>query len=454
MYTCGLTVNYLMHIGHARCYVFWDVVERYLRYLGYEVQHLSNITDISVDDNILKQLDITNETFQQLVTRNTINYILDRRALGISDPFTYTIATQYIAEMIALIQQLLNSGHAYVTEDGVYFRLRSYPQYGQLAGINPDQLQEGASGRIAKDEYDKEKVGDFALWKRAKSSEPHWHSPWGPGRPGWHIECSAMSMKYLRTPIDISGGGEDNLFPHHENSIAQSESITNQQYVRYWMHVRHLLLNGEKMSKSTGNFLTARKAITGYGPAAIRLFTLSAHYRKPLDFNIQEISRIQKKLHQLQTLITLLEVHANQKVPKQPIDTEIQATISEAEIQFQSAMNNDFNMGRVLNQLYRLINSFLKSLQPEPQFSSQMAHKILGFFKRIGIILFGDLYETKVALQPDPQIRQLVQALLTEREYLRKTKQYDRADEIRTALKAAGIEVVDSSTGPRWWPIS
>ena len=281
-----------MHIGHARTYLFWDVVERFLKYLGYDVKHVSNITDISVDDNILKRVRDSGEAFQQLTTRHTKDYFHDRKLLGISDPFTYAIATQHIQEMIELVKDLLNRGYAYEAEDGVYFRISAFPQYGQLSGLDPSKLKAGASGRVDKDEYDKAHVGDFVLWKRAKPGEPFWHSPWGPGRPGWHIECSAMSMKYLGETIDISGGGEDNLFPHHENSIAQSEAVTSKPFVRYWMHVRHLRVGTEKISKSKGNFLTVRDAVKQFDPASLRLFLLTTHYRKPMTFTPDELQQM------------------------------------------------------------------------------------------------------------------------------------------------------------------
>ena len=292
MYTCGLTVNYFMHIGHARTYIFWDVVTRFLEHLGYEVMHVSNVTDISVDDNILKRVRASGEAFQQFVTRHTWEYYLDRHLLGIADPLTYAIATQHIQEMIDMIQVLLDKEYAYEADDGVYFKIRAFPGYGRLAGIDLEKLQAGASGRLDKDEYNKDQVGDFVLWKRAKPNEPFWYSPWGPGRPGWHIECSAMAKKYLGETLDLSGGGEDNIFPHHENSIAQSEAANGQPYVRYWMHVRHLKLDGKKMSKSVGNLITVREAVERYSAAALRLYLLTTHYRKPLTFRDSEVARL------------------------------------------------------------------------------------------------------------------------------------------------------------------
>ncbi|MFW9831912.1 MAG: cysteine--tRNA ligase, partial [Candidatus Thorarchaeota archaeon] len=351
MYTCGLTVNYVMHIGHARTYIFWDVVERFLQHIGYNVKHVSNVTDISVDDNILKRVKTSGEAFQQLVTRYTLDYYQDRHSLGIKDPYTYVIATQHIQEMIEFIEELCNEDFAYETEDGVYFRINTFPRYGRLAGIKTSSLKAGAGGRIDKDQYDKEAVGDFVLWKRAKPDEPFWHSPWGPGRPGWHIECSAMARKYLGATIDISGGGEDNIFPHHENSIAQSEAANDKPYVRYWMHVRHLQWDGEKMSKSLGNILSVREAVTKFGAAPLRLALLRLHYRKPLVFKEEEVQRDHKQLMKLQQLITRLHFLTTARTKSKQDDVVLAQAMQNAKKQFEMALLDDFNTGRAINHL-------------------------------------------------------------------------------------------------------
>ncbi len=451
MYTCGLTVNYLMHIGHARCYVFWDIVHRYLQYLGFKVTHVSNVTDISVDDNILRRLRETGESFQQLVTRHTQDYIEDRRRLGIADPYTYSIATQHIHEMIELVQQLLDQGHAYIADDGVYFRISTYPEYGKLSGIDPGKLRTGASGRITKDEYDKETVGDFALWKRAAPGEPYWHSPWGPGRPGWHIECSAMSRKYLGETIDISGGGEDNIFPHHENSIAQSEAASGKSYVRFWMHVRHLMLNGERMSKSTGNFITAREAASKYGAALVRLSLLSTHYRKRMDFTETLIAAAEGRIKQLQYAIAVLRFFKEKKPPTKPKDDLLSMAIGEAEEQFRAAMNDDFNTALAITQLFHFIESLHHHIDKYHELGSNIVEKTLFVLEGICTILFGDLYEKELAPIPDSHTRQLVEFILTEREQLRQNKDFNKADVLRKMLRESGIEVIDTPDGPIWW---
>jgi cysteinyl-tRNA synthetase len=451
MYTCGLTVNYLMHIGHARTYLVWDAVERFLEYMRYEVIHVSNITDISVDDNILKRVHASGEAIQQLTTRHTKEYYHDRRLLGIREPYTYAVATQHIQEMIALVQRLLENGYAYEAGDGVYFRINKFERYGRLAGLDPSKLQAGASGRVDKDEYDKEHVGDFVLWKRSKPDEPFWHSPWGPGRPGWHIECSAMSMKYLGETIDISGGGEDNLFPHHENSIAQSEAVTGKPYVRYWMHVRHLKVGAEKMSKSTGNFLTVQEALQQYDAATLRLFLLTTHYRKPITFSAKELQRTQYQIERLRQIVHRLHAISNVSEDISKDKAENDSVVGKIRAQFETALLDDFNTGRAINHLFKGISLVQKELEKQTTLSENVATTWLQFFEEVGTILLGDLYPSDILPQLNPTVVSLVELLLRERARLREEQQYRRADAIRSALEQAGFEIVDTATGTRWW---
>jgi len=451
MYTCGLTVNYLMHIGHARTYIVWDVIERFLQYLGYDVIHVSNITDISVDDNILKRVRASGSAFQQLTTRHTQDYYQDRRLLGIREPHTYAIATQHIQEMIELVQHLLDRGYAYEAEDGVYFRINAYQYYGQLAGLNPSTLRAGASGRIDKDEYDKDHVGDFVLWKRAKPGEPFWYSPWGPGRPGWHIECSAMSMKYLGETIDISGGGEDNLFPHHENCIAQSEAATGKTYVRYWIHVRHLKLGTERMSKSSGNFLTVRDAVQQYDAATLRLFLLATHYRKPITFSVDEMQRTHQHIERLRSLLSRLLTKPATQIDVIEDKSKEEEILLEAKIKFEQALLDDFNTGRAINHFFQLVSQVHSYLETQSSLSQETVNRLLLFFEEAGNILFGALYHRDILPRTDPKVTSLIGILLNERNRLRKAKQFALADAIRTALQHEGFEIVDSKSGSSWW---
>ena len=450
MYTCGLTVNYLMHIGHARTYLVWDVVERFLAHLGYEVTHVSNVTDISVDDNILKRVRASGEAFQQLTTRHTKEYYHDRRLLGIREPYTYAIATQHIQEMITLVQQLLERGYAYEAEDGVYFRIDKFERYGRLAGLAPSSLQAGASGRVDKDEYDKEHMGDFVLWKRSKPDEPFWHNPWGPGRPGWHIECSAMSMKYLGETIDISGGGEDNLFPHHENSIAQSEAVTGKPYVRYWMHIRHLKVGDEKMSKSTGNFLTVQEALQQYDAATLRLFLLTTHYRKPITFSAKELQRTHQQVERLRQIVHRLHGISN-ITGNITEDQSKDDRVSKVRTQFETALLDDFNTGRAINHLFRGISLIQRELETQTTLSETQAAAWLQFLEEAGTILLGELYPREILSQLNPTEVSLIELLISERTRLREEQQYQLGDAIRSALDKVGVEIVDTATGTRWW---
>ncbi|MFX1319119.1 MAG: cysteine--tRNA ligase [Promethearchaeota archaeon] len=451
MYTCGLTVNYLMHVGHARTYLVWDVVERFLEYLGYEVRHVSNITDISVDDNILKRVRASGEAFQQLTTRHTRDYYRDRQLLGIRDPYTYAVATQHIQEMIELVQQLIDRGVAYEAEDGVYFRISAFPQYGRLAGIDPSELKAGAGGRVDKDEYDKQHFGDFVLWKRAKPGEPFWQSPWGSGRPGWHIECSAMSMKYLGETIDISGGGEDNLFPHHENSIAQAEAATGKPYVRYWMHVRHLKLGTEKMSKSTGNLVTVRDVVDQFDAPTLRLFLLSTHYRKPITFATDALQRAQVQVIRIRQLLSRLTAITANSTNVAKNQSKEDTLLKKARFQFEQGLLDDFNTGRLVSHLSQVVNQLQRILEAQEGVDPAQAQTWLKFFNDVGTILFGDLYHTEVLPQVDPVVVSLIELLLSARARLREEKRYEEADKIRRELQQAGFEIADTRTGTSWW---
>ena len=312
-------------------------------------------------------------------------------------------------------------------------------------------MKAGAGGRIDQDEYDKESIGDFVLWKRAKLDEPFWHSPWGLGRPGWHIECSAMSKKYLGDTIDISGGGEDNLFPHHENSIAQSEAASGKPYVRYWMHVRHLQFAGEKMSKSVGNILIVRDAVKQYGAATLRLFLLTTHYRKPLTFKEEDLHRTNSQLDSLRYVLTRLHAYKSERNKPSPGDHELLAELEKARSTMEAALLDDFNTGRVINQLFHFVKKVNQKLEADQLISNDTVGILLIFFHEMGTILFGDLYTREVEPKTDSVIDQLVELLLHERDRLRQNQEYQQADTIRTALQRIGFEVADTKTSTQWW---
>lgn len=446
MYVCGVTVYDSCHLGHARSIVAFDVIRRYLEYKGYNVRYIQNFTDI--DDKMIQRAQEQGVAFDKLATKYIREYFEDIDPLGVKRATAYPKATEHIKDMITIIEKLVKKGYAYEANGSVYFRVSKFKNYGKLSRRSIKDIKEAAEKA---EPGEKEKVEDFVLWKRMKPGEPYWKSPWGKGRPGWHIECSAMAMKYLGETLDISGGGEDNIFPHHENTIAQSEAVTGKPFVRYWIHVRHLSLNGERMSKSTGNFITVRDAVSKFGAANVRLLLLSTHYRKPMDFNATDLKRVKKKLERLQQTISLLKSAQQSQKTSYPEDQSLSQELAEMERQFQKALSNDFNTALAISHLHRYISIIQQHLQPTPHVGKQLAIKILATLQQIGTILFGDLYSQQVANTPEADISPLVSFLLKERERLRQNGQFDQADAIRTVLKNMGIEITDTATGPLWW---
>ena len=450
-YFCGLTVNNLMHVGHARCYIFWDVVKRWLEYLGYKTKTVSNITDISIDEKILKKVKEAGIPFQQYTEFYTKAYFEDRAALGIARNDVHPSAMQHIQEMIELIERLLERGYAYKTEDGVYFKISKFKDYGKLSGISKAKLKAGASGRVSADEYEKEEISDFALWKFVKPDEPYWYSPWGKGRPGWHIECSAMAMKYLGESFDIHGGGEDNIFPHHENEIAQSEAATGKQFVKYWMHVKHILINGQKMSKSLGNFITARDAVSKYGPLLVRFFMLNTHYRKQLDFNEADILTTKEKLEKILDAFILLKqsIDEGASVKADQNDVKRLRDAFEAQkVKIEDAMNDDFNIPLAITELLEMIKEINKFVDKYSAVDQKFAYEIYGFFEKFYRVLLGDLLDRY--LKKYEENKGIVKILIEQRSSARARKDFATSDAIRAGLKANGIILEDEKSGTRW----
>ena len=465
IYTCGLTVNDYMHIGHARTYIVWDTIIRYLKYLGYEVRHVSNITDVSIDDKILRRVKELGMTYQQLVEKFTLAYFEDRRALGIEDADAHPLVTQHIQDIIEFIEKLMEKGYAYETEDGVYFSIKKFKDYGKLSGVKISKLRPGASGRVRTDEYDKAEVGDFALWKKAKPGEPYWYSPWGKGRPGWHIECSTLAIKYLGESIDIHAGGEDNIFPHHENEIAQSEALTGKQFAKYWLHTKHVLLNGKKMSKSEKNYITARDAIKKYGASLLRFHLLTVHYRSKLDFRETEIESSRKRLQKLREAATILARVIDSKGGGSNLEREIGGggtrediekilikAVEEARKNFEDAMNDDFNTPLAIKAVLDLATTVTR-YEKEIERSGETAKRLYKFFEETGTILLGDLFKREIVPKIDSRTRKLIELILEEREKARKRGDYETSDRIREKLAEVGVQVGDTPEGPVWYLI-
>ncbi len=437
MYVCGPTVYNYFHIGNARPFIIFDVLRRYFESRGYEVTFVQNFTDI--DDKMIRRANEEGITVSQLAERFIAEYFIDAKALGIRPATVHPRATEHIPQIIALIQKLVDNGLAYAADGDVYYRVRAFDHYGCLCGQNLDDLESGA--RVDVDEH-KEDPLDFALWKAQKPGEPAWDSPWGKGRPGWHIECSAMSMTYLGDTFDIHGGGKDLLFPHHENEIAQSEGATGKPYVHYWMHNGFINIDNEKMSKSKNNFFTVRDIAKEYDLEAVRMFMLSAQYRSPVNFSRELIQQAQSSLERLygaRDQLDFLESNAAQREP----DAEERAVMDAADqalAKFNDAMDDDLNTADALGALFELVREIFRL--PQSSVSRETVAHIRAQMQRMTDVL-GLLAKQTDELTPE------VRAMATEREAARKAKNWKRSDELRDAIKAAGYILEDTSAGQK-----
>jgi len=436
MYVCGPTVYNYFHIGNARVFITFDTFRRYLKYRGYKVIYVQNFTDI--DDKLIKRAKEEGVTVKEIAEKYIEEYFRDADALGIERADYHPRATENIPEIIEIIKTLQNKGYAYEVEGDVYYRARKFEDYGKLSHQNLEELEAGARVQV---EERKEDPLDFTLWKRAKPGEPSWDSPWGKGRPGWHIECSAMALKYLGETIDIHAGGPDLIFPHHENEIAQSEGATGKPFAKYWMHVGYLNVNNEKMSKSLGNFFTAREIAARYDPEVIRFFMLSAHYRSPINFSPELLDQAGKALERLYNTIDNLA-----HLFKNTDDTEERPyflkKLEELRDKFINAMDDDFNTADAISILFdisREINTVLNERSKKNHID-----RALNLLKELGGILGILKKERDVILEKE------IEALVKKREQARKEKDWPTADSIREELKKKGIILEDTPAGVRW----
>ena len=433
MYVCGMTVYDYCHVGHARVLVIFDMVQRWLRASGLDVTYVRNITDI--DDKIIKRALANKETIGEL-TQRFIDYMdEDALALGVEKPDHEPRATDYIPEMLGLIQQLETNGLAYKAADGdVNFSVRKFPGYGKLSGKSLDDLRAGE--RVDVDQGKQDPL-DFVLWKHAKEGEPFWESPWGKGRPGWHIECSAMSSDLLGKQFDIHGGGQDLQFPHHENEIAQSEGAHNCQFVNYWMHNGFVRVDDEKMSKSLGNFFTVREVLKKYDAEVVRFFILRAHYRSPLNYSDAHLDDARQSLSRLYTALKAVEAE------ERPVDwSETHAK------RFRQAMDDDFNTPEACAALFDLASEVNRSKSPVLVGQLRALAALLGLLRR----------DPQVFLQASPAgaessselSAENIEALIADRVAAKKAKNFAEADRIRAELLVAGIILEDSAQGTSW----
>ena len=434
MYVCGPTVYDNIHIGNARTFISFDVIRRWLIASGYEVTFAQNLTD--VDDKIIKRANEHGRTAAEVATEFSDKFIGVMRAANVLDPDVRPRATKEIGPMIAMIKTLIEQGHAYAADNGdVYFAVRSDPNYGQVSGRNIDDLMVGA--RIEENE-DKNDPLDFALWKAAKPGEPYWESPWGHGRPGWHIECSAMARKHLGKTIDLHAGGQDLIFPHHENEIAQSECANGCTFSRYWMHNGFLNINNEKMSKSANNFFTVREIADKYGYEPIRYFMLTAGYRMPLNYTVDLIESCKNSLERMYTCRDNLDFaieHAH------GTDTALAAKCEEARTKFKTAMDDDLNTPDALAAIFDLVKDINTLSDASDKATLETAAKT--FDELTGVL--GLLYNRKKT----DAIPAEVTALVEERAAAKKAKDWGRADAIRAQLTEMGWSVTDTAQGPK-----
>jgi len=464
MYSCGVTVYDYCHLGHARACMVWDVVRRYLQFMGYEVRYIQNFTD--VDDKILKRAREEHSSMEAVAERYINAYFEDMDRLGIKKADEYPRATHFMNGIQRLIHELENKGFAYPAEGDVYYSVRQFDDYGKLSGRKLEDMQAGAGDRTkysaggnpvqtTDPEYHKKKDPlDFALWKAAKPGEPSWQSPWGPGRPGWHIECSAMVRHRLGETIDIHAGGADLIFPHHENEIAQSEAVTGKPLACYWLHNGMVKVDGEKMSKSLGNFITIRDLLnTGVEPMTLRLFVLMAQYRKPIDFTDEAIAAATNGWHTLKEGL-LFGYEYGEKLGWE-LQSE-KSLSSDIYIQrFQAAVNEDFNFPGGLAVLFELAKELRregniivhqgKSLTPAAELQKQW-HTLVMLAEVFGLVAQPESTTATTQGLSDGEIENLIQ----QRQAARQAKNFGESDRIRDQLQGQGITLIDSRDGTRW----
>jgi cysteinyl-tRNA synthetase len=445
LYTCGPTVYNHAHIGNLRTFLFEDLLKRALRFLGYGVRQVMNLTDI--DDKTIRDSAAEGISLREFTERYARSFFEDLATLNFDPADVYPRATDHVAEMIAIIERLLARGHAYVADDSVWFRIDSDPDYGRLSGVKIEEARQG--DRVANDEYEKEDVRDFVLWKGAKPGEPSWDSPWGPGRPGWHIECSAMSAKYLGESFDVHCGGVDNIFPHHENEIAQSESANGVPFVRYWLHSEHLVVDGQKMSKSLGNFYTLKDLLArGLSPRAIRYALISVHYRQKLNFTFEGIAAATSALKRIDEMRFRLQHATPSGSGTEKTHRRVEGLLE----QFREGLADDLNISFSLGGLFDFVRDVNKAIE-EGEIGAGDAAWIEDALRQVDSVLgvldmpWGTAPEGGAAAGPsDAEI----EARIAERLEARQRRDFARADEIRRELAGQGIVLEDTPQGTRF----
>ncbi len=442
MYVCGPTVYNFIHIGNARPMIVFDTVRRYFEYKGYDVNFVTNFTD--VDDKIIKKAIEEGVTADEISKRYIAECKKDMEGLNVKPATTHPLATEEIGGMIELIQTLIEKGYAYAKNGTVYFRARKFKDYGKLSHKNLDDLRSGNRSLLVSGEDEKEDPLDFVLWKPKKEGEPAWESPWSDGRPGWHIECSEMSKKYLGEQIDIHAGGEDLIFPHHENEIAQSEAANGKEFAKYWLHNGFLNIDNRKMSKSLGNFFTVREISEKYDLQVLRFFMLSAHYRSPLNFSAELMEAAKNGLERIKTAADNLRFLLGNASVKEMTEAE-QGKVTKAReyiVNFEKAMEDDFNTADAIAAVFELVK--YANTTTDGESSKAYLQALLEMIVKLTDVLGIVVEEKEELLDGD------IEALIQERQAARKERNFVRADEIRGELLARGIILEDTREGVKW----
>ncbi len=470
IYTCGPTVYDFAHIGNYRTFVFQDILRRYLKYRGYEVRHVMNLTD--VDDKTIRNSKAAGMALRDYTAKFIAAFEIDRQLLSLETPEVIVRATDHIDEMVKMIQTLAEKGYSYSSEGSEYFRVSQFKDYGKLSKIDVSGMRAGA--RVDSDEYEKDNARDFVLWKAAKEDEPRWETPLGPGRPGWHIECSVMSMKYLGETFDIHSGGSDLIFPHHENEIAQSEAATGKPFVRYWLHAEHLMVNGEKMAKSQGNFYTLRDLIAkGYKPSAIRYLLASAHFRMPLNFTFDGLVQASQSIQRIRNFRYRL---TKEKFPAGE-HPQLRERAESARQKFEEALDDNLNTAAALAAVFDLVRDgntamdrgefaegdsapFLDVLERWDRIFAVLEDNDHEKLKQLGFITARETAGEATGVAPGNGDRgtalmetlgeQEIENQIAARENARLQRNFARADEIRDELLKAGVILEDTKAGTRW----
>ncbi len=444
MYVCGPTVYNFIHIGNARPYVVFDTVRRYLEYKGYDVTYVQNFTD--VDDKIIKKANEEHSSMEEVSNRFIKEALTDAEGLGVEKASYHPRVTEEMDGIIEMIQTLIDKGYAYEHDGTVYYDTKKFADYGKLSKKNLDELIEGASDRVDKDDAKKNPT-DFVLWKPFKPGEPKWDSPWGQGRPGWHIECSVMAKRYLGDTIDIHAGGEDLIFPHHENEIAQSEAANGKPFAKYWMHNGFIMINNEKMSKSAGNFFTVREIAAEFPYEVIRFFILNGHYRSPLNFSRELMQACQNGLERIKNCNTDLQHYIN-NAPDTKLtaeENEKTAELDKFRVQFETAMDDDFNTADAIAAIYELVRYINKTVKENV--SKEFAEKEMAMLESLCHAL-GINKEKEQAADEDTA---LIEELIAKRTEAKKNKNFAEADAIRDKLTEMGITIKDTRQGVQWF---